>query len=498
MYDVVIAGSGLGGLLCGYILSKEGYSVCILEKNKQLGGCLQDFKRNNCIFDTGMHYLGSLDEGQLLWRFFNYFDLIGKIKLRKLDMDVFDLIHIEGEEFKYAQGHDNFIDTLLQYFPNEKEGLTTYISKLKEIRHSFTESVSDKISVDNMPNLKYYSMNAADFINSVTSNKKLRNVLAASNTFYAGHPDISPLYLHAAINNSFIESSYRLVDGGAQIADRLAESIIAQGGVIMKNMEVEQFEMDKNDGHIERIKLANTEYIYGKYFISNIHPLLTFAKIKSRLVRKAFLSRINSIEHSIGIFSLYIVMKENSYKYFNYNYYHYESGESTWGTKIYDKTIWPGGFMLYTPASSYSLEYADCVNVITYMKYEELKQWENTTVENRGDDYKAFKIKKAELLLDLIEKRFPGFRSQVKTYYTSTPLTYRDYTGTVKGSIYGIMKDCNNPLNSFLIPRTKIPNLYLTGQNINLHGVLGVSVGSIITCGEFVGSKYLFNKINKA
>src|ERR1035437_9488403 len=131
MYDIVIAGSGLGGLLCGYILSKEGYSVCIVEKNKQLGGCLQAFKRNDCTFDTGMHYLGSLDEGQLLWRFFKYFDLMGKIKMKRLDNDVFDLIHIEGEEYKYAQGHDNFLSTLLQYFPDEKEALVSYVNKLK-------------------------------------------------------------------------------------------------------------------------------------------------------------------------------------------------------------------------------------------------------------------------------------------------------------------------------------------------------------------------------
>ncbi len=37
-YDVVILGSGMGGLSCGYILAKEGYKVCVLEKNRQLGG----------------------------------------------------------------------------------------------------------------------------------------------------------------------------------------------------------------------------------------------------------------------------------------------------------------------------------------------------------------------------------------------------------------------------------------------------------------------------
>ncbi len=59
-YDVVIIGSGLGGLACGTILAKEGYKVCILEKNKQIGGNLQTYVRDRVIFDSGVHYVGGL------------------------------------------------------------------------------------------------------------------------------------------------------------------------------------------------------------------------------------------------------------------------------------------------------------------------------------------------------------------------------------------------------------------------------------------------------
>ncbi|HNZ41699.1 MAG TPA: NAD(P)/FAD-dependent oxidoreductase, partial [Bacteroidales bacterium] len=116
--------------------------------------------------------------------------------------------------------------------------------------------------------------------------------------------------------------------------------------------------------------------------------------------------------------------------------------------------------------------------------------------EHRGDDYQAFKQQKAEQLLDTVEIRFPGFRSTIKKYYTSSPLTFRDYTGTVDGSIYGVAKDCHEPLKTLIMPRTKIPNLFLTGQSIILHGVLGVTIGSVTTCAELLGMKYLVEKIN--
>ncbi|NLK56027.1 MAG: hypothetical protein GX292_00550, partial [Bacteroidales bacterium] len=46
--------------------------------------------------------------------------------------------------------------------------------------------------------------------------------------------------------------------------------------------------------------------------------------------------------------------------------------------------------------------------------------------------------------------------------------------------------------------RTKVPNLFMTGQNINSHGILGVSIGAIITCAEFLGVNYIIEQIQKA
>ena len=56
MYDVVVIGSGLGGLVCARQLAKEGRSVLVLERQAQPGGCLQSYRRGNFEFDTGLHY----------------------------------------------------------------------------------------------------------------------------------------------------------------------------------------------------------------------------------------------------------------------------------------------------------------------------------------------------------------------------------------------------------------------------------------------------------
>jgi all-trans-retinol 13,14-reductase len=131
------------------------------------------------------------------------------------------------------------------------------------------------------------------------------------------------------------------------------------------------------------------------------------------------------------------------------------------------------------------------------MKFREVIQWEHTTVEKRGEEYRRFKQQKAEELIDLVESRFPGFRSSIDSYYAATPLTYRDYTGIPEGSMYGILKDCNNPKKSYISAITRIPNLFLSGQNAGggMHGVLGVTVSALFTCAQFMPVEDLLKKI---
>ena len=100
-YDVVIVGSGLGGLVSAIILAKEGRSVCVLEKNQQYGGNLQTFVRHKTIFDTGVHYIGGLSEGQNLYQYFKYLGIIDDIELKKLDEDGFDIITFDDDETEY-------------------------------------------------------------------------------------------------------------------------------------------------------------------------------------------------------------------------------------------------------------------------------------------------------------------------------------------------------------------------------------------------------------
>lgn len=223
-FDVVIIGSGLGGLLCGSILAKKGMHVCIIEKNKQLGGNLQTFSRNKQIFDTGVHYIGGLEKGQNLYQVFKYAGIMDKLRLEKMD-EAFDhfLLEHDPKEYVQSQGYDAFIKNLGVDFPEEKEAIIHYCNLVKDTCNRFPlyrltmHSTASKDAI--------LSLSAKAVIESVTSNKKLQAVLAGNNLLYSGVAGKTPFHVHALIVNSYIESSWKCVDGGSQIAKLLGAEI---------------------------------------------------------------------------------------------------------------------------------------------------------------------------------------------------------------------------------------------------------------------------------
>lgn len=491
MKKCVIIGSGLGGLSCGVILAKNGFEVTVLEQGNQIGGCLQCFHRDGVTFDTGMHYIGSADEGQTLHTIMRYLGIDAEIELSRLAPAGYDVISLQGEHYRFANGRDGFINALAECFPKSRDELSKYYDLVKLVASSSAmHSLSGDVNIDVNAEYKMQSVNKV--LESVISDHRLREVIAGMQPLYAGIKDRTPFSVHALIHDCFNQSAFRIVGGSNKVAMALATSIQRMGGKVLAGRKVTEIECDERQA--TAVITSDGERYPADLIISAIHPASTLRMIDCRLIRPYYRKRIENAPNTPSVFVVYLKFRKDSVRYMNHNLYYYR-GNTTWGCERYDEASWPK-FILYMHfCHAANAEFAETGKLLTYMTFDEMRQWLGTHVGQRGEGYEEFKKRKAELLIDSLEEEIPGIRHQIESYYTSTPLTYVDYTAIPEGAMYGMAKDVNAIGLKNISCRTSVPNLLLSGQSITAHGMFGVLAGSLITCSEVLTQEEILKQL---
>jgi len=463
---IVIIGSGFGGLSCALLLARAGRRVVVLERQQQPGGCLQSYRRGDYSFDTGMHYVGGLAEGQPLHQLFDELGLL-QLPWHRLDADGFDRVTIAGETFAFAEGYDHFAETLAMRFPADREALYHYTRLLRNL--------PSVMEIGEVPAYQYLTENFSDQL--------LVNVLGGTSLKTELRRESLPLFHFAHGNSSFIQSSWRLEGNGNLIVRKLIDGIHANGGEVFCGCEVN--ELIEHEGRITAACCTNGETFAGDLFISDIHPAQTFELIhESQILKRLFRRRINALKNTCGMFTVSLVLKPRAIEYFNHNKYIYREA-NVWDEPIVndvDRVM----VSARVPSADSQEEGRYCaqIDLLTPMSWSQCEAWMNTTVGQRGEDYKEMKQRMAEACIKLAEGQLPGLGSAIDRLYTSTPLTYRDYNQAPCGTAYGLRKDCHSLLTTMLSPHTPITNLLLTGQNLILHGLEGVAMTARLTADE--------------
>ncbi len=424
-YDVIIIGSGFGGLACAHILAQAGKNVLVLESHWQPGGCLQSYQRKGHTFDTGLHYVGGLDEGQTLHDAFNRLGLL-RLPWHRLDAEGFDHIIIDGKTFCLAEGFENFVDTLSESFPHERTALQKYADMLQ--------------GPDPNP-----SINAWEWLNETFNDSLLIDVLSGSCLKTELRRESLPLLAFAHSQMSFIQSSWRLKGDSSLIVRSLTDDISKMGGEIICKAEVQQ--LIEKDGYLIAAQCSNGETYEADIFISDIHPAQALALVQNdKIQRSIYRRRLAMLENTYGMYTYSIVLKPNTLRYFNHNVFAYRGG-----------CVWDDAterVMLSCRVPEEGSEYATMLDLLTPLPTNPLP---------------------------LAETVISGLSEMVSEQYVSSPQTWQRFTHTPGGSAYGIRKDCRQPLLTMLSPSTSIPNLLLTGQNVMLHGLEGVAMTALQT-----------------
>ena len=467
-YDVIIIGSGLGGLICGHLLARAGRRVLILERQTQPGGCLQSYRRGAKVFDTGLHTVGGLAPGQPLHARFEQVGLM-RLPWRRLDAEGYEQVTIGSETFVHAEGFDRFAETLIARFPGESDGIRRYVDLLQH--QPSIQEAGEQCAYDSLRVLFHDPL--------------LLDVIAAPMFKMELCRESLPLFHFLHVAAGYVQSSWRLCGDGGMLVQSLVDDLRHFGAEVICRAEVE--ELVERDGQIVAARCSNGETYEATTFVSDIHPKLTYDLIRDSVrIRRIQRWRMESLKNTVGMFTVSLVLKPQTVRYFNHNKYVYRRA-NVWEAPLQGKKAEePIDRVMLSCRVPEEGIYTTQIDLLTPMPWAICQQWADTSVGHRGSDYLSMKRQRAQECINLAETVLPGLGDAIEQQYVSTPLTWRDYNLAPEGSAYGVRKDYRNMLMTTFSTQTQVPNLLLTGQNLVVHGLEGVTMTAFQTAEEIL------------
>jgi all-trans-retinol 13,14-reductase len=483
--EVLIIGSGIGGLSSGIVLLKLGYNVTVIEKNREPGGMMRSYKRYGIECPVGVHYLGSLDENQPLRRIFDYLGITSKLPIEQMGINgPVDKYVFDDFSFDLAQGIDIYEESLLKNFPQDSKQIKEIMAGLKKVAFmmhslSFLFGRNDDTSI--FSSFEFFN-SMGDLLTKLNCSKNLRSVLEVPCS-WIGLPLINcPVFYHYNVLSSYLFSSWRLKCSGTDMANIFADRFKELGGKII--LEGEADKILTSERTVYGIRLKSGQELKAETIIATIHPKSMIKILQDGAAKPAYIKRINQIKDTSGMFSVQVGLDANSHKELPYNIFRLKADKDGYLSK--------GAFFQLRKTEKADIT---LLTIISTDKYTDWQKWENTISGKRGNDYLEKKENEAEKLLQ-IASDFLGPLKIIKKLDTYTSLTIRDWVASPNGSAYGVLRSTDQLLKTASLNRTSVKGLYLAGQSVLAPGILGTALASLVTVKDIVGNEVFKNELS--
>lgn len=489
MLDALIVGSGVAGMMAAALLARAGRKLLLLEQHKRLGGLMQTYKRRGLLFPTGVHAIGALAPGQILWRYWKYAGVLDRLRLEPMDREASFELRFGARSFGVPWGREAFECRLTQAFPEEAAAVRTFCRALAETVSRFALYNLQPGPED--PPTAAMEQPLGPFLRGLGASPALRRVLAGVHPFYAIDPEECPLYVHFLVLDSFLQSSWRVDETQTPLMDAFAQTLAAGGVAIRKGCKVVRILCPQ--GEVAGVELADGSQIAARNVIFSGHPRqLTDLCQERGGLRPTFKRRLAEAADSAAFFGLALAWP----------------GTCPWARRdlfVYpadEPSGYPGNFpgqdppLIYASAACTPRRGRTAAVAMCPTPWQAWSDWGQTRTGRREAAYRTFKQEAAARLRRQLLPLDPTV-AQAELLDIFTPLTYRDYTLTPRGSAYGLLKSTGNLRAGRLSPTTRIRGLYLVGQSVVLPGVLGSTISSVAACGALLGQAELVATIRR-
>ncbi|MCF8262824.1 MAG: NAD(P)/FAD-dependent oxidoreductase [Melioribacteraceae bacterium] len=518
-YDVIVIGSGIGSLTAASLLSQKfKKKVLVLEQHFKLGGFTHIFKRvgehGTYFWDVGLHYVGDMSPGKMPRAIFDYFTN-GNVEWNEMP-DVYDKFVFPDLTFSCRKGKENLIEDLKNAFPNETQGIDKYFADLKKFSKWYGKKMIFGLLPETISPLtellqgssKESFLTTKEYLDTIFTDEKIKAVLTAQWGDYGLPPSQSSLIIHMLIQSHYFDGGYYPKGGSKKIADSVVPIVEAAGGKLLINHEVTEIIIKdgKAIGVRANQKVGNLKMpveFYSDKVISGAGAYNTYIKMVNHESVKNIREEIENIELPSTSITLYLGLKEspeklgfNGENHWIYSGWNFEKIYHNRNELLNGKV---GMAYLSFPSLKDGTKPNYSAEIITFADYDVFEKWNNKPWKNRSDEYDRLKKQISESLIDFVDIKYPGFKDLVDYSELSTPLTNEHFTLQPKGSIYGLPATPSKFEAEWNSPRTPIKNLYLTGSDSGVHGIVGAMMSGVITAGlAFGGARKIFSLFKNA
>ena len=509
-YDVIVIGSGIGGLTTAGLLARAaGKRVLVLERHTEPGGLTHTFRRDGASWDVGVHYIGQLGPGSQGRAYFDYLSG-GELEWNRMP-DAYDRFVYPGVDLRVSSDPVRYERDLVAAFPQEARAIHRYFQDIRRVTRWVTLGfiqgmvpgpAASLLSAAQRLGGRRATQTTKAYLDAHFRSPRLKAVLASQWGDYGLPPSRSAFAVHALIVSHYLEGGWFPRGGSARIARTFEKGIEQAGGAVRVAQEVTEIltengaavgvrVMDHRGAQV-RERVYRAPVIVSAVGASNTFNRLlpTFGEIGRRTEpARRTLEHLGTGTSAVTVF-LRLREDPRSIGIDGGNIWVNRDLDHERAQRFSDSLLegHPHDVFVSFPSLK-SGENPHTAELISFCEAKAFHQWAEHPQGKRGPAYSALKERIAQGMLELAESAAPGLTKLVDYVETSTPLTYEHYTAHPAGAFYGPpatpLRFRSRPLG----PRTAVAGLFLSGQDVGSTGIMGAMMGGVAAASQILGPR---------
>lgn len=472
-FDVIVIGSGIGGLVSAGILTSRGLSTLLIEKHTAPGGYLSSFKRKGFTFDSAVDCISGVAPGGLIYRVLELLDVkkdINFLRVNPIRVSIFPDIRVTVEEDVNA-----YIDNLSALFPLEIQGIRGFFRKVSTTYNELQILTNSVITGDpgfssiTSDTLKLMNSSYSELLSEYFTDHRLKAALSDRCPFIGLAPSkVSSAAMINLIMSYFRLGAYRAEGCFQKLPEVLISGIKRKGGIVILGNSVKQISVDEQ-GCCRGVRCDNNEEYSSRYIISNADFNLTFSSLLGGKYSSVAEEMTRNTGISSSFFIVYAGIRGDAGPFSSAGYF-----------PSYDMEKY------FMPDMTFDEKSTIGVTVATVEDQSRAPNGCSTLVLHEMTEASGQVLDKSactEKIINKAESFMPGIKSRISVLDSATPKTLERYTGNFRGAAFGWRQ----------IPgfrgarRHEIKNLHIAGHWGDMgSGVLAAAYSGARAAGEIL------------